>query len=118
LFLNPTAPTYTYATGAASAVAPNPSLTISPGVIPAGGAVTVDVEGVNTNFIKGATTVGFGTSDVQVNQINVLSATHLTVNVTPNVSISSANITVTTGLEVISQAVGSEITAAAPEQQQ
>ncbi len=110
LFLNPTAPSYTYATGAPSAVTANPSLTVSPSVIPAGGAVTVDVRGVGTNFIKGATTVGFGTSDVQVNQINVISATHLTVNVTPNVSISSANITVTTGLEVISQAVGSQIT--------
>ena len=43
LFLNPTAPTYTYASGVASAVAANPSLTVSPSVIPAGGAVTVDV---------------------------------------------------------------------------
>jgi hypothetical protein len=53
-----------------------------------------------------------------VNQVNVISATHLTVNVTPNVSISSANITVTTGLEVVSEAVGSQITAADPLQTQ
>jgi hypothetical protein len=46
-----------------------------------------------------------------VNQITVIDSTHLTVTVTPTVTISSANITITTGLEVISQAVGSQITA-------
>jgi hypothetical protein len=39
------------------------------------------------------------------------------VTVTPNVNINSANITITTGLEVISQAVGSQITATNPPQQ-
>jgi hypothetical protein len=116
LFLNPTAPTYTYAAGVASAVAANPSLTVSPSVIPAGGAVTVVVTGVNTNFVQGLTTVGFGTSDVLVNQVTVTDQTDLTVTVTPNVSLSSANITITTGLEVISQAVGSQITATDPQQ--
>ncbi len=116
LFLNPTARTYTYGAGLASAVGANPSLTVSPSIIPAGGAVNVAVTGVNTNFVQGLTTVGFGTSDVVVNQITVTDATDLTVTVTPNVSIGSANITVTTGLEVISQAVGSEITATDPQQ--
>lgn len=116
LFLNPTAPTYSYASGVASAVAGNPSLTVSPSIIPAGSAVTVVVTGVNTNFVQDLTTVGFGTSDVLVNQIAVTDATDLTVTVTPSVSISSANITITTGLEVISQAVGSEITATDPQQ--
>jgi hypothetical protein len=110
LFLNPTANTYTYVSGPASTFAAGPaSLVVRPSVIPSGGAVTVDVEGTNTNF-QASTTVGFGTSDVQVNQINVISPTHMTVAVTPNVTISSANITITTGLEVISQAVGSPIT--------
>ena len=66
---------------------------------------------MNTNFAQGVTTIGFGTSDVLVNSINVANPSLLTVTVTPTVSISSANITVTTGLEVISQALGSEITA-------
>jgi hypothetical protein len=110
LFFSPTATTYTYASGALSFTLPaSPSLVVSPSVIPAGGAVTVDIEGTNTNF-QDSTTIGFGTSDVQVGQINVISPIHMTVTVTPNVSISSANITVTTGLEVISQAVGSQIT--------
>jgi hypothetical protein len=117
LLLNATAPTYTYTSGAAPSVAANPSVIVTPNVIPAGSALTLDVKGINTDFTSGITTVGFGTSDVQVNQVNVISATHLTVNVTPNVSISSANITVTTGLEIVSQAVGSQITAADPLQQ-
>jgi hypothetical protein len=72
----------------------------------------VEVRGINTNFTEGVTTVGFGTSDVQVNQVNVLSATRLTAVVSPNVTIATAGITVTTGLEVVSQALGSQIAAA------
>ena len=115
LFLNPTAHTYSYTSGVASALASNPSLVVSPSVIPAGGSVTLDVQGTGTNFVQGLTTVGFGTSDIAVTEINVISPTHLTVTVTPNVSISSANITITTGLELISQAVGSQITATNPQ---
>lgn len=111
LFLNPTASTYTYTASEPWAAPANPSLIVSPSVIPAGGAVTLNVQGTNTNFVQGLTTVGFGTSDVAVNQITVISPNQLTVTVTPNVTISSANITITTGLELISQAVGSQITA-------
>ncbi len=77
--------------------------------------MTLDVQGTGTNFVQGLTTVGFGTSDIAVTEINVISPAHLTVTVTPNVSISSANITITTGLELISQAVGSQITATNPQ---
>jgi len=112
LFLNAAAPTYTYAAGMVSAMPANPSLTVSPGVIPAGSPVTIEVVGTNTNFTAGATNVGFGTSDVAVTQVTVTDATHLAVTVTPNVSIPTTNITVTTGLEVISQAVGSSIAVA------
>ncbi|MGP0075181.1 MAG: matrixin family metalloprotease [Bryobacteraceae bacterium] len=117
LFLSPTAATYTYVAPSASATPTGPSVVVSPSVIPAGAAVTVDVQGSDTHFSQALTTVGFGTSDVLVNQINVISSTHLTVTVTPNVTISAANITVTTGLEVISQAVGSQITTTSSQQQ-
>jgi hypothetical protein len=111
LFLNPTAPTYTYAAGPSFTLLAGPSVVVSPSVIAAGTALNLDVVGTNTNFQKGLTTVGFGTSDITVNQVTVNSPTHLTVTVSPNVSMSSANITITTGLEVISEAVGSQITA-------
>ena len=34
-------------------------------------------QGVNTNFVQDLTTVGFGTSDVLVNQITVTDATRI-----------------------------------------
>lgn len=116
LFLNATAPTYTYTAGTVSALPANPSLTVTPAVIPAGSAVTLVVVGTNTNFVSGLTSVGFGTSDVTVNNLTVADPTHLSVTVTPNVSIDPTTITVTTGLQVISQAVGSQITPAVPQQ--
>jgi hypothetical protein len=115
LLLNPSAATYIYPAGTPWTMAANPSVVISPSVITAGSAVTLTIKGSNTNFVKGLTTVGFGTSDVQVNQVTVNNANQLTVIVTPTVSISSANITITTGLEVISQAVGSQITVTDPQ---
>jgi len=115
LFLKPAAPSYTYP-AASFALPANPGLVVSPSVIPAGGNVTVDVLGVNTNFIQGVTTVGFGTSDILVTQINVLSPTHLQAVVSPDVSAGTSGITVTTGLEVVSQALGSQITVTNPKQ--
>jgi Matrixin/IPT/TIG domain len=116
LFLTPAAPTYTYGPIGASPATGAPSLVVSPSVISAGDDVTVDVQGSNTNFIQDVTTVGFGTSDVLVKEIKVLSPTHLTAVVTPNVAIDSASITVTTGLDLISQALGSQVTATDPQQ--
>ncbi|HEX5229785.1 MAG TPA: IPT/TIG domain-containing protein, partial [Bryobacteraceae bacterium] len=117
LFLNPTAPTYTYDGSLAPAASANPVLIVRPGVLAAGGPITVDVQAAGTNFQQGVTAIGFGTSDVTVGEIKVLSPTHLTVSVTPNVAISMANITITTGLQVISQAVGSSVTPADTQQQ-
>jgi hypothetical protein len=74
----------------------------------------VDVVGANTNFVAGQTVVGFGTSDVVVNQVTVLSPNHLSVQVTPNVTVATSGINVTTGLGVISQALGNQITTANP----
>ena len=117
LLLNPTAPTFTFSGAVSLAASSNASLIVRPGVLPAGGPITLDVQGAGTDFEQGVTTVGFGTSDVTVGAITVLSSSHLTVSVTPNVTISPANITITTGLQVISQAVGSSITPADTQQQ-
>jgi hypothetical protein len=111
LFLTPAAPTYSYGPGTAGPALTNTSLTVSPSVLSAGGDVTVDVQGSNTNFIQDVTTVGFGTSDVLVKEITVLSPAHLTVVVSPRVTVGTANITVTTGLAMISQALGSQVIA-------
>jgi len=112
LFLQPTPPTFTYGiTNVAAPVATvMPSLTVSPKTLVAGNATTVDIVGTNTNFVNSQTIVGFGTSDVLVNSVTVLSPTHLKVAVTPNVTVATSGLNVTTGLGVISQALGNTVT--------
>ncbi|HYL73046.1 MAG TPA: matrixin family metalloprotease [Bryobacteraceae bacterium] len=107
LFLQPVPTTYSYAPGPAA------SLTVSPASLLPGGDIVVDVVGAGTNFVDGQTTVGFGTSDVVVRKVSVLSPGHLQALVTPNAFVSSTSgITVTTGLGVISQALGTQIVVA------
>ncbi len=109
-FMQPTPAIYTYDPAGA------PSLTIMPSVIPPIGSTVVDIVGVNTNFTA-ATTVGFGTSDAQVQTITVLSPTHLSVVVSAsNAWVPTSGISVTTGLQIISQATGNQITATDPQQ--
>jgi hypothetical protein len=109
LFIQPTPPTFIYGGGATPTAAVVPSLRVKPSILVAGNATTVDVVGANTNFVAGQTIVGFGTSDVVVSQVTVLSPTHLSVQVTPNVTVATSGINVTTGLGVISQALGNQI---------
>ncbi len=104
LFLSATPPTYTY-----DPLGP-PSLTVMPSVLTPGGDITVDVQGLNTNFVQGLVSVGFGTSDVLVKQITVLSPTHLTALVATASPVSSAGISVTTGLQIIAPALGHQVT--------
>jgi hypothetical protein len=74
----------------------------------------VDITGVNTDFTS-ATTVGFGTSDVMVKSITVLSPTHISVVISAsNAWVPTTGISITTGLWIISQALGNQITAADP----
>ena len=109
LFVQPTAPTYTYDAAGA------PSLTVTPTFIPPSGNTTVDIVGVNTNFTN-ATTVGFGTSDASVKKITVLSPTHLSVVVSAsNAWVPTSSISVTTGLRIVSQALGHQITTTDPQ---
>ncbi|HTS49817.1 MAG TPA: matrixin family metalloprotease [Bryobacteraceae bacterium] len=115
MYVEQTPPTYTYDP------APAPSLVVSPSVLLPGSTVTVSVVGTNTNFIDPNTNlingslVGFGTSDVVVQQVTVLSPTELSVVVTPNIPLSTNTISVTTGLGIISQALGNQVVATDPQ---
>ena len=87
------------------------SLAVLPSLLSPGNNV-VDVQGVNTNFVDGQVVVGFGSSDAIVTKVNVLSPTHLSVNVTlnPNAYLPVNFINVTSGLSLIAQSQGSSIT--------
>ena len=69
----------TYAYAAANA----PQITaVNPSSLPAGfnfdgTSAMVDVMASHTNFVQGQVTVGFGTSDIAVRRVWVLSPTHL-----------------------------------------
>jgi len=111
-FIQPTPATYTYNPASV------PSLTVMPSILPPTGSTTVDIVGLNTNF-TGATTVGFGTSDAAVQSITVLSPTHLSVVVSAsNAWVPTSGISVTTGLQIVSQATGNQVTATDPAPQQ
>lgn len=103
LFLSATPPTYTYDP------AGTPSLIVTPSSLAPGTNTTVNISGVNTNFIQGQTVVGFGSSDIQVTQVTVLSPTQLTAVVTTGTPASTLGVNVTTGLEIISQSTGQQV---------
>jgi len=103
---DPGAATYTYPGFGA------PALAVTNGSIPAGGAMTVDVIGTNTNFVSGETYVGFATSNVVVTGVNVISPEHLQATAQNNGSsaVATTNINVTSGLSVISSVLGYSVT--------
>lgn len=96
-------PTYTYPSS------PSPQIqTVTPSSMPAGipgvpYTAMVDIKGVNTQFADGQVTVGFGTSDVTVSRVWVLSPTHLIANVVvaSGAAIGSSEISVISGFNVL-----------------
>ena len=95
--LNP--PAYTYG------ATPAPQITANPPSLPAGLSAMVDVTGLNTNFVDGQVTVGFGTEDVTVRRVWVLSPTHLWANVVvaPDAALGASEISVISGFQVMAQ---------------
>jgi uncharacterized protein (TIGR03437 family) len=112
MFLGPTpAPTYTYPTGAAA-----PKAAFSPNTLPAGARALIDISGANMSFANGLTSVGFGSSDVLVRRVWVLSPTHALVNVqvASNAQPGSSSASVMSGFQVFSQPAAFQITAGDP----
>jgi uncharacterized protein (TIGR03437 family) len=93
-------PTYAYPASA------QPRIDAVPLTLPAGVAARVDVTATNMSFVDGQVTVGFGTSDVAVRRIWVLSPTHLVANVVtaPNAASAASQLSVISGFQVASKA--------------
>jgi uncharacterized protein (TIGR03437 family) len=115
MFLAPS-PVPTYAYPGSAPAAPISSVTLSPGVLPAGVRALVDITGVNTNFTDGFMKVGFGSSDAVVRGVWVLSPTHALVNVqvAGNALPSSSYATVISGFQVTAPQNAFQIGAAVP----
>jgi uncharacterized protein (TIGR03437 family) len=76
----------------------------------------VDITGINTNFVDGFMSVGFGTSDVLVRDVWVLSPTHAWANVqvADNAQSGSSYATVISGFQAIAQPNAFQVGAAVP----
>jgi uncharacterized protein (TIGR03437 family) len=99
----------TYSYGAAA----TPVITsITPSSLPAGAEAAIDIVGSGFTFTAGQTTVGFGTSDVLVQQVFVLSPTHLRVDVlvSPNAALSNPDVSVVAGFQFATATAGFQIT--------
>ena len=103
-------PTYTYP------VAGPPQVTLDKALLPAGISSMVDITSPNASFVDGQVTVGFGTDDIAVNHLWVLSPTHLQANVVvaPNAALGASELSVVSGFQVVSQPFAFQIQPANP----
>jgi len=107
-FLQPAPPTYSISSPGSPSLVFN-SQTNS---LPAGVSAMIDITGNNTQFVDGQTTLGFGTSDISVKKVWVLSPNHLwaNVNVAPNAAPSAYTATVMTGFQLAPQSFAFQVT--------
>jgi uncharacterized protein (TIGR03437 family) len=103
--------TYAYAANGSPQIS-----SVSPPTLPAGAAAAIDIFGSNTNFQDGQVTVGFGTNDVTVRRVWVLTPTHVVANVTvaPNATQASSEVSVISGMQLATQANGFSVQAPRP----
>jgi uncharacterized protein (TIGR03437 family) len=92
-------PTYAYP------ISGTPQALLDRTALPAGVSSMVDITAQNASFVDGQVTVGFGTQDITVNRIWVLSPTHLQANVVvaPNAAQGPSEFSVVSGFQVVTQ---------------
>ncbi len=75
---------------------------INPPTLSAGAEAMVDITATGVTFEQGLTTVGFGTTDVFVRHVFVLSPTHLQVDVSvsPNAVATNSDVSIVTGFQL------------------
>ena len=90
--------------------------TFSPNALQAGAETLVEINGTSGSFVDGVTTVGLGSSDVQVRRAWVVSPTRIWANVAvaPNAAIGPVSSSLVNGFQVISQPFGFQIQGANP----
>ncbi len=103
----------TYAYGNLSA----PTITaISPASLPAGAEAMIDITGSNLSFAQGATTIGFGTTDIAVQRVFVLSPNHVQVDVAvaSSAALAAADVSAVSGFQIATAPAAFQITAQVP----
>src|SRR5262249_30027371 len=102
--------TYNYDSGDAGGA------TFSPNALQAGSETLVEINGTSGSFVDGLSTIGFGSSDVQVRRAWVVSPNRIWANVAvaPNAAVGPILSSVASGFQVISQPFGFQIQGANP----
>ncbi len=91
-------------------------LAVSPASVPAGSEAMVDITGTGFNFTPGLTSVGFGTTDIVVRRVFVLSPNHLQadISVSPNAALSNPDVSIVAGFQLATLSSGFQIAPAIP----
>ena len=99
LFVQPTPAAYTYEAG------DSPAAIAAPAALPAGTEAVVEINAPNASFADGQTQIGFGTSDVSVRRLWVVSPTRLLANVvvSPAAPAMASTLTIVNGLQMFAQ---------------
>lgn len=105
-------PTFTY--GGPS----SPSINVSPAQAVAGTDSTIEIFGTNTNFVQGQTVVGFGSSDITVTQVWVVSPglIRMNISVNPSAALVPTTVSVSSGLQLATLSTVFQISPANPGQ--
>ena len=109
LLQSPTPVTYSYG------ALPTPAVTsISPTSLPAGAEASVDIYASGFNFLPGQVSVGFGTTDIVVQRVFILSANHLQVDVAiaSGAALSNPDVSVFSGFQTAVAPAALQITPA------
>ncbi len=98
--------TYSYPATTAPQIA-----AVVPASLAAETAASIDITTANTNFVDGQVAVGFGTADVTVRRVWVLSPTHLIADAVaaPNAAASLAEVSIVSGMQYVSQPNGFQV---------
>ena len=109
-FLQSNPQTYTYPVSAA------PQISVDKGALPAGATALVNVIGQNTNFVDGQVSLGFGSDDVTIDHLWVVSPTQLQANivVAAGAALGTSEISVISGFQVMTNPSPFQVQAANP----
>jgi len=90
-----------------------PAIQVTPNTVAAGIDTVLDLAGTNVNFAASGLRIGFGTSDIVVRHVWLLSAQHaqVAISVSPNAAQGSTTITLLAGLQLVESPLSLQITA-------
>lgn len=91
-----------------------PGISVSPSPVMAGTDTEIQINGYNTNFVDGQTVAGFGSSDIVVKKVWVVSPGRLVMNVSinPGTTVTSTTVSVASGLQLATLTAALQITPA------